>query len=112
MAEREIDLEVAIALLAVGPFNLLIRGDDGSLVMSADKWRSVGVVGDVVRFEAVDPAGGAPPPRDIPLLEVARISWDRLPRQQVRSQVRFRLRNGDLLTFSGTVDETALPADD
>ena len=35
--------------------------------------------------------------------------WDRLPKQQVRSQIRFVLANGDLWTFSGQVNEEALP---
>jgi hypothetical protein len=42
------------------------------------------------------------------LEEVERLAWDRLPKQQVRSQIRFFLANGDLWTFSGTVDESAL----
>ena len=41
--------------------------------------------------------------------EIERIVWDRLPKQTVRSQIRFYLSNGDLWTFSGNVDESALP---
>jgi len=40
---------------------------------------------------------------------VARVAWDRLPKQHTRSQIRFYLANGDLWTFSGSVDESALP---
>jgi hypothetical protein len=43
--------------------------------------------------------------------DVQRLTWDRLPKQQVRSQIRFFLANGDLWTFSGTVDESALAVD-
>ena len=43
------------------------------------------------------------------LEDVQRLTWDRLPKQQVRSQIRFFLANGDLWTFSGSVDESALP---
>ena len=41
--------------------------------------------------------------------EVDQVVWDRLPKQTVRSQLRFVLANGDLWTFSGTVDESVLP---
>ena len=40
--------------------------------------------------------------------DIARIVWDRLPKQQVRSQLRFFLTNGDVWTFSGQVDESVL----
>jgi hypothetical protein len=40
---------------------------------------------------------------------VEKLTWDRLPKQQQRSQIRFYLNNGDLWTFSGSVDESALP---
>jgi hypothetical protein len=35
------------------------------------------------------------------------VAWDRLPKQQARSQVRFHLASGDLWTFSGTLAEPA-----
>jgi hypothetical protein len=41
--------------------------------------------------------------------DLAQVLWDRLPRQQTRSQIRFRFTNGDVWTFSGTVDESRLP---
>ena len=47
-------------------------------------------------------------PGDLRLEDVEQVVWDRLPKQQVRSQIRFLLANGDLWTFSGTVDESAL----
>jgi hypothetical protein len=49
------------------------------------------------------------PPLEVRLDEVEELVWDRLPKQQVRSQIRFVLVNGDLWTFSGTVDESVLP---
>jgi hypothetical protein len=39
------------------------------------------------------------------LREVASITWDRLKKQQERSQVRVRKTNGDLLTFSGRMPD-------
>ena len=49
------------------------------------------------------------PPLEVHLHDVEQLVWDRLPRQQVRSQIRFVLANGDLWTFSGQVNEDALP---
>ena len=49
------------------------------------------------------------PPLEVHLQDVEQLVWDRLPKQQVRSQIRFVLTNGDLWTFSGQVDESALP---
>jgi hypothetical protein len=37
-----------------------------------------------------------------------RITWDQLPRQQQRSQIRFHLADGELWTFSGSVDAALL----
>jgi len=41
---------------------------------------------------------------------IEKVTWDRLPKQQQRSQIRFYFSNGDLWTFSGSVDESALPS--
>lgn len=102
------DLEPDVAARAFGEayFNLLRRGADGSLTLSTDHWRLEELTNDVFRFSARE--------EDAPALEVRRqdverLVWDRLPKQQVRSQIRFVLANGDLWTFSGTVDESALP---
>jgi hypothetical protein len=111
MAPRALSPHAAAAALAPGSFNLIRRGHDGSLVLSADRWRCAGIEGNVLRFEAVDPQGGDPPPLLLALDDLDQTTWDRLPKQQTRSQVRFKLQNGDLLTFSGRVDESALPAD-
>src|SRR4051812_2606111 len=109
MAPRPISAHMAAAALAHGSFNLIRRGHDGSLVLSADRWRCAGLEGNTLRFDAVDPLEGDPPPLLLPIEDVAEVTWDRLPKQQTRSQVRFRMQNGDLLTFSGQVDESALP---
>jgi hypothetical protein len=108
MTGRSLPIGVAVTLLEGGAFNLIRRGHEGSLVLSMDRWRYVGLIGNALRFEAVDPQGGAPPPLEVPLDDVEEATWDRLPRQQSRSQVRFRLRGGELLTFSGKVDESRL----
>ena len=41
----------------------------------------------------------------IVLADVDRITWDRLEKQKARSQVRFHLKSGDLLTFSGRLPD-------
>jgi hypothetical protein len=103
------DIDAGIASRAFGDayFNLLRRGADGSLTLSTDHWRLDEATSEVFRFSARE--------QDAPILEVRlddveRLVWDRLPKQQVRSQIRFVLTNGDLWTFSGSVDESVLPA--
>jgi hypothetical protein len=91
-------------------FNLLRRGADGSLVLSADHWRLEvdRTTPDAFHFSARE--DGAP---DLVVLseQIEKLTWDRLPKQQQRSQIRFYLNNGDLWSFSGSVDESALPSD-
>jgi hypothetical protein len=103
-----IDLDVGTAARAFGAgyFNVIRRGADGSLVLSRDHWRLDEVSRDAFHFVAVDAQA---PDLVVRLHEVERLAWDRLPKQQVRSQIRFYLTNGDLWTFSGRVDESALP---
>jgi hypothetical protein len=103
-----IEIEPGVAARAFGDayFNLLRRGADGSLTMSTDHWRLGEVTPDVFRFSAREADA---PALEVRLEDVERLVWDRLPKQQVRSQIRFVLVNGDLWTFSGTVDESALP---
>jgi hypothetical protein len=62
--------------------------------------------GEAFRFSARE--DGAPQ-LEVRLEDVERLVWDRLPKQHVRSQIRFVLVSGDLWTFSGTVNESALP---
>jgi hypothetical protein len=102
----ELDPQTAARAFGDGYFNLIRRGADGSLKLSADHWRLAESNPDTFVFTAREEDA---PPLELPLAEVARVVWDRLPRQQARSQLRFRLNNGDLWTFSGSVDESALP---
>lgn len=95
------DLDPLAAARAFGDayFNLIRRGADGSLVLSADRWRLAELTDDAFEFSALDPAA---PAMTLPRAEVASIRWERLPKQRVRSQIRFRLVSGDMWTFSGT----------
>ena len=100
---REIDLPTAERALRGAIFTLIRRGADGSLVMSADRWRLDERTPTELRFaaETTDPP---PDPLVLAVGCVERITWDRLPKQRTRSQVRFHLRDGDLWTFSGHVE--------
>src|SRR5215470_4309406 len=99
-----IQLEPEIAARAFGDayFNLLRRGADGSLRLSSDHWRLDQATDAEFRFSAREEDA---PPLVVHLNDVEQLVWDRLPKQQVRSQIRFVLANGDLWTFSGSVDE-------
>jgi hypothetical protein len=88
-------------------FNLLRRGADGSLTLSADHWQLAEVTEAAFRFVAREADAT---PLDVRAEDVEHYEWDRLPRQQVRSQLRIYLVNGDLWTFSGQVDESVFPA--
>jgi len=103
-----IEIDAATAARAFGDayFNLLRRGADGSLKLSTDHWHLDEVTPEHFRFSAREDDA---PPLEVRLDEIERVVWDRLPRQQVRSQIRFGLANGDLWTFSGNVDESVLP---
>jgi len=103
----QIDAATAARAFGDGYFNLLRRGADGSLKLSSDHWRLDEATDEVFRFSAREAEA---PPLEVRLEEVEQLVWDRLPKQQVRSQIRFVLSNGDLMTFSGTVDESALPS--
>lgn len=102
------DIDPTVAARAFGDayFNLLRRGADGSLTLSTDHWRLDAATTEIFRFAARELDA---PYLEVRLEDVERMVWDRLPKQQVRSQIRFVLVNGDLWTFSGTVDESALP---
>jgi hypothetical protein len=91
--------------------NLIRRGADGSLRMSTDTW----VLDQADDHRVVFRGRPKGPPHEgesaddqlleLPLADVDRVTWDRLPRQQRRSQLRFHLKSGDLLTFSGSLAE-------
>lgn len=85
--------------------NLLRRGADGSLRLSADRWRLAEVSADVVVFRSLPDESGEQQVLEVQLADVLRLTWDRLPKQHARSQLRFHLANGDLWTFSGTLAE-------
>ena len=101
----ELDAPTAVALIRGYRLNLIRRGADGSLVMSTDGWRLLDASDDAVTMKADPPAPEDHPPLVIQLADVERITWDRLAKQKARSQVRFRLKNGDLLTFSGRLPD-------
>ncbi|HEX8966530.1 MAG TPA: hypothetical protein VF937_01535 [Chloroflexota bacterium] len=105
---RGIELDPATAARAFGDayFNLLRRGADGSLKLSTDHWRLEQVTAEAFHFAARE--ADAPDLRVL-LEQVDKVVWDRLPRQRVRSQIRFVLLDGDVWTFSGAVDESMLP---
>ena len=106
---REIDLDAAARALAVGDFNFLRRGADLSLRMSGARWRLAQRSHEALTFRPVAPSGALlPEEMTLSLPDVARVTWDRLPRQEKRSQVRFHLQSGELWTFSGAVDEALL----
>jgi hypothetical protein len=104
-----IELDRATAARAFGSayFNLIRRGADRSLTLSRDHWRlsEHSTLSDAFRFVARDEQA---PDLVVDLSQVERMVWDRLPRQQVRSQIRFHFVNGDVWTFSGSVDVSAL----
>jgi hypothetical protein len=103
-----LELDRATAARAFGHayFNLLRRGANGSLTLSHDHWRLDEATDVIFRFHARQPDA---PPLELQVDQIARVVWDRLPKQSVRSQIRFHLANGDLWTFSGNVDESSLP---
>ena|SRR5579859_3885033 len=103
----DIDIDWPTAARAFGDayFNLIRRGADGSLILSTDHWRLEEITEQTFRFAAREADA---PPLEVRALDVARMVWDRLPKQTVRSQIRFYLSNGDLWTFSGNVDESAI----
>ncbi len=97
----DIDAAAAERILDGHACNMIRRGGDGSLVMSVDRWRLAERSPDALTFVSEPPAPPDVAPLTIELADVERLAWDRLPKQQTRSQVRFYLRNGDVVTFSG-----------
>ena len=104
----ELDPARAARLFGHGYFNLIRRGADGSLKLSADHWRLDLDKSTPTEFHFTAQEQDAPD-LVVPLDQVERFTWDRLPKQQQRSQIRFYMMGGDLWTFSGSVDEAALP---
>jgi hypothetical protein len=102
---KHLEPTAAADLIRGHRLNLIKRGADGSLVMSTDGWRLIEASDESIVLKADPPAPDDTPPTTIKLHEVDRITWDRLAKQQERSQVRFHLKNGDLLTFSGRLPD-------
>jgi hypothetical protein len=103
---RELAFEELPAVAGASSLNLIRRCADGSLRMSVDRWQLSGVDQELVVFRA--PGQQPEEPEQVLELsrdEVERVTWDRLPKQQARSQIRFHLRNGDLWTFSGSLSD-------
>jgi hypothetical protein len=105
-----IDLDQAARALQSTGFNFLRRSADLQLSMSGARWRLVERTPTALSFRALDAAGDLlPDEMKLELADVERITWDRLPKQQSRSQIRFHLHSGELWTFSGHVDATLVP---
>jgi hypothetical protein len=93
--------ESAVDLLRDVRLDLIKRGADGSLIMSADRWFLVAEDVPPLRFRSEEQDGVPTTSLEVDLADVERLSWDRLPKQQARSQVRVHFCNGDVWTFSG-----------
>lgn len=102
---RDLSLDELAPLAGETVLNLLRRGADGSLRLSADRWQLDRVTAEAVIFRSV--GADLPEPRvlEVRRVDIARLTWDRLPRQQVRSQLRFDLVSGDRWTFSGALPD-------
>jgi hypothetical protein len=108
----EVGIDQFPRLLGLTPLNLLRRGADGSLRLSADRWIFERADEAAIVFRSDHPPGD--PERqtlEVPRSDLRRVTWDRLPRQRTRAQLRFHLTNGDLWTFSGPIDAPDPPAE-
>ena len=110
---RDIDRQAAARALRSTGFNFLRRGADLTLSMSGARWRLVDESPETFIFRPVGPSGAPLPslPGDemvLRLADVEGITWDRLPRQQYRSQIRFHFHSGELWTFSARLDDSLL----
>jgi hypothetical protein len=101
----QLSLDSAAEAFSDTYFNLIRRGADGSLKLSTDHWRLSALTEDAFCFSAREEDA---PALAVNVQEIERVVWDRLPKQQTRSQIRFQLKSGDVWTFSGRVNETAL----
>ena len=97
-------------ILGAQPLDLIRRGADGSLRLSTDRWRLDRVGPLAIEFSSIlsDPADSLQS-LEVPLENLEQVTWDRLPKQRARAQVRFHLRDGDLWTFSGRIAEPRSP---
>jgi hypothetical protein len=107
---QEIDVGAAARALMASDCNFLRRSAELELSMSGAKWRLAERTPDALTFRAVGPDGALlPEAMTLPLSDVERITWDRLPKQQSRSQFRFHHHSGEQWTFSGHVADDLLP---
>ena len=107
---QEINVDAAARALEAADCNFLRRSADLQLSMSGAKWRLTERTPEMLTFHAVGADGELlPDTMALSLPDVERITWDRLPKQQSRSQVRFLFRDGEQWTFSGHVPDEALP---
>ena len=101
---RELTVDELPFLLGASALNLLRRGADGSLRLSADRWRLAEIEADAIVLRSL-PTGQPEDDEEqilrVPLSRINRLTWDQLPRQCKRSQVRLHLKGGDLWTLSG-----------
>lgn len=97
----ELSPQAAAELLTAPRLNLIRRGADGSLVLSADKWTLAERSEAHFRFRSEVVDGMDTLWLEVGLHDVERLTWDRLPKQERRSQVRLHFQNGDIWTFSG-----------
>lgn len=97
----ELSRSEARSMLGTTRLNLIRRGVDGSLRLSADRWVLAEGDDQALRFRTESANGLETLWLEIEFSEVERVTWDRLPKQQKRSQVRFHFQSGDLWTFSG-----------
>ena len=104
---RTLTFEELRPLAGDSVLNLLRRCADGSLRLSADRWQLAEVSPEAVVFHSVAATPAERQTLELPLSDIARVTWDRLPKQQARSQLRFHLASGDLWTFSGPLAEPA-----
>jgi hypothetical protein len=107
---HELALDDLPRILGARPLDLIRRGADGSLRLSTDRWQLLRVGVLAVEFSSiVADSADQVQALEVPLDNLARVTWDRLPKQRARAQVRFHLRDGDLWTFSGRLDEPSSP---
>jgi hypothetical protein len=101
---KDLTPEAAAELLRTPQLTLIRRGADGSLILSADKWTLDRRSDSGFRFRSETVDGMETLWLDVELESVVRLSWDRLPKQERRSQVRVHFHNGDIWTFSGYLE--------
>ena len=102
----DITLDRAVGALESTGFNFLRRSAEGTLGMFGGHWRLAERTPETLTFRAVAPSGALLPDEQVLQLgDVERITWERLPRQKSRSQIRFHFHSSEQWIFSGHVDD-------